>query len=76
MKKETKRKIHIATLKALFYINFSLWLTSLCMLDSMMWIPWAVFIVTGLFLTAFLWVNGWFGTNGRWFPEKRGHKIK
>lgn len=56
VKRTRKNKI----LKIIVYINLIIFLTSACMIDSASWIPSIVCVVTGGYLTLFIYANNGF----------------
>lgn len=46
-------------LKTQAILNFLLWCVSACMIDSLSWIPFIVFVVTTIWLCLFAFANAW-----------------
>lgn len=56
VKRTTKNKI----LKAIGYLNLTVFLFAACLVDSDSWVPSIVCLITGIYLGVFSYANGWF----------------
>lgn len=54
-----RKRIKNAILKAITAIAGTVFILSACMLDSDSWIPFITLTVSGLWLSAFAYANGW-----------------